>query len=234
LAVDKPPRIPVHPVNKVRENSLIRILRRQEGREDLRLAHRLDSETSGVLLVAEDSLTASHLSRAFMRGEVHKEYLALVAGALDAEEGTIDSPIGDDTESKIFLKLRAGTGKPSRTDWRVERRWADMTLVRLFPKTGRRHQLRVHLASAGHPILGDILYGRPDEHYLGMVQGRGDVRREGDGPARQLLHCARVVFPDPAGEGRVRVDASLPGDFRSFICRATGGAVGFRLSPGGV
>lgn len=217
LAVDKPPKIPVHPVNKVRENSLIRILRRQEGREDLRLAHRLDSETSGALLVAEDSPTASHLSRAFMRGVVHKEYLALVAGALAGDEGTIDSPIGDDTDSKIFLKLRAGVGKPSRTDWRVERRWADSTLVRLFPRTGRRHQLRVHLASVGHPILGDILYGRPDEHYLRMVQGRGDVRHEDDGPTRQLLHCARLVFPDPSGEGQVEVVAGLPDDFRTRL-----------------
>jgi len=82
LAVNKPPGIPVHPVNRVRENSLIRMLRRQEGEEGLRLAHRLDSETSGVLLVARDAPASSVLSRAFMDGRVHKEYLALVSGVV--------------------------------------------------------------------------------------------------------------------------------------------------------
>jgi 23S rRNA pseudouridine1911/1915/1917 synthase len=213
LAVDKPPGIPVHPVNKVRENSLIRILRRQEGNEDLRLVHRLDSETSGLLLLAEDAPTASLLSRAFMEGEVHKEYLAMVAGEVREERGSINLPIGDARESRIYLKLETGHGKPASTDWVVEERLQGRTLLRLFPKTGRRHQLRVHLAAIGHPILGDILYGRPEEDYLRMVRGEGDARKEGDGPARQLLHCALLRFPDPAGEGTIELSAPLPADF---------------------
>jgi 23S rRNA pseudouridine1911/1915/1917 synthase len=214
LAVDKPPGIPVHPVNKVRENSLIRILRRQEGREELRLVHRLDSETSGVLLVAEDPATSSLLSRAFMRGRVHKEYLAMVAGELEGERGRIELPIGDAVDSAVFLKLEAGHGKPALTDWRVERRFRGRTLLRLYPRTGRRHQLRVHLAAIGHPVLGDILYGRPEGDYLRMVRGEGDARREGGGPRRQLLHCALMRFPDPEGEGMLEVAATLPEDFR--------------------
>jgi 23S rRNA pseudouridine1911/1915/1917 synthase len=214
IAVNKPPGIPVHPVNRVLENSLIRILRRQEGSEELRLVHRLDAETSGLLLVARDSPTASALSRAFMDGAVHKEYLALVAGEVNEERGSINLPIGEALDSRIYLKLEAGHGKRAATDWRVERRLAGRTLLRLFPKTGRRHQLRVHLAAIGHPILGDMLYGRPEEDYLRMVRGEGDARQEEGGPARQLLHCALMRFPDPqGGEGMVELTAPVPADF---------------------
>lgn len=213
LAVDKPPGIPVHPVNKVKENSLIRMLRRQEGREGLRLVHRLDSETSGVLLVAEDPPTSRFLSQAFMREEVHKEYLALVTGRVEGERGRIDLPIGDAQGSRIYLKLEAGRGKPALTDWRVERRFEDRTLLRLCPRTGRRHQLRVHLAAVGHPVLGDILYGRPEGDYLAMVRGEGDARRGASGPRRHLLHCALLRFPDPAGGETREVRSPLPLDF---------------------
>jgi 23S rRNA-/tRNA-specific pseudouridylate synthase len=89
----------------------------------------------------------------------------------------------------------------------------DRTLLRLFPRTGRRHQLRVHLAAIGHPILGDMLYGRPDEDYLRMVRGEGDARKEAGGPIRQLLHCALLRFPDPVGGGAREVTAPIPADF---------------------
>jgi 23S rRNA pseudouridine1911/1915/1917 synthase len=213
LAVDKPPGIPVHPVNKVRENSLIRMLRRQQGAPDLRLVHRLDRETSGVLLVAEDAPTASRLAQAFMNGQVHKEYLALVAGSPQGDAGRIDLPIGEAQGSEVFTKRGTGHGQDARTEWRVERRYADRALLRLFPRTGRRHQLRVHLAAVGHPILGDLLYGRPDEDYLRVVRGEGDPRHADGGPRRQLLHCARLAFPDGDVATRTVVEAPLPEDF---------------------
>ena len=213
LAVDKPPVLPVHPVNRIRENTLIRILRRQEGDEDLRLVHRLDRETSGALIVAREGTTASLLSRAFLRGRVHKEYLAWVAGRIERDEGEIDLAIGKDEASTIWVKQAGGHGRPARTGYRVERRGADRTLVRLFPETGRRHQLRVHLAAIGHPILGDLLYGRPEADYLALVRGDGDARVASAGPTRQLLHCARLVFPDPAGGPEQEVVAPVPSDF---------------------
>jgi 23S rRNA-/tRNA-specific pseudouridylate synthase len=174
-----------------------------------------------VLLVAEDPATARALSVAFMRGEVHKEYLALVEGTIAEPTGRIDVPVGDDDESRVYNKRAAGKGQPARTDWRVERRLDGRTLVRLFPATGRRHQLRVHLAAIGHPILGDLLYGGPEEDYLTLVRGGGDVRRVTGRPHRQLLHSARLVFPDPAGPRRIAVAAPLPDDFalsRSAAC----------------
>ena len=213
LAVDKPSGITVHPVNKVRENSLIRMLRRQEGVEGLRLAHRLDRETSGVLLVACDRPTASTLSQAFMKGQVRKEYLALVCGVVGQESGRIDLPIGDDPASRVYVRRTVGHGRPSVTEWRIERRLADRTLLRIRLETGRRHQIRVHLEAIGHPILGDILYGRSDEAYLDLVRDGSDARQDEGGPLRQLLHCARLVFTDPAGSEPVEVTAPLPLDF---------------------
>jgi 23S rRNA pseudouridine1911/1915/1917 synthase len=217
LAVDKPPGIPVHPVNSVRENSLIRVLRRQEGCEGLRLVHRLDRETSGVLLVAEDAGTSSRLSQAFMQGRVHKEYLALVDGVVAQDRGRIELPIGDAEDSAIYTKRGAGQGQPALTEWEVEYRLADRTLLRLFPRTGRRHQLRVHLAAIGHPIRGDILYGRDERHYLALVRGAGDVRSREGGPTRQLLHCARIVIPDPNGRDDVEIVSPLPRDFEDDV-----------------
>ena len=217
LAVDKPSGIPVHPVNKVRENSLIRILRRQEGLDGLRLAHRLDRETSGALLVAQDASTSSALSQAFMKGRVHKEYLALVAGVPARDRGSIELAVGKAANSAVYTKQEAGHGRPAQTEWRVECRLEDRTLLRLFPRSGRRHQLRVHLAAIGHPVLGDILYGRPERHYLDLVGGEGDVRIREGGPLRQLLHCARMVFPDPTGRGELAVSAPMPADMAEQV-----------------
>ena len=218
LAVDKPSGIVVHPVNTIRENSLIRMLRRQEGVETLRLAHRLDRETTGVLLVAEDAATASALSTAFERGRVHKEYLAIVGGDVAGDDGTIDLAIGEDERRRVFVRREVrNDGERAVTRWRVERRLASATLLRLFPETGRRHQLRVHLAAIGYPILGDILYGRSDADYLDLVKGTRDARRDEGAPARQLLHCARLVFPNPAGSDEVEVSAPLPVDFTAML-----------------
>ena len=172
-----------------------------------------------MLLVAEDAPTSSLLAQAFMVRKVRKEYLALVHGVLDRDRGRIDLPIGEAEGSRIYTKRAAGHGQASLTEWVVEARHANATLLRLFPHTGRRHQLRVQLAAIGHSIQGDLLYGLPEKAYLDLVSGAGDARRDADGPRRQLLHCARLVFPDPAGEGCVTVEAPLPADFLSALPR---------------
>ena len=218
LAVDKPSGIPVHPVNKVRENTLIRMLRRQVGDEELRLVHRLDRETTGVLLVADNSATARSLSQALMNRQVDKEYLALVRGAVPDESGTIDSPIGDDERSRVYVRRAVGSGQPAMTHWRVVRRFEDRTLLRVVLETGRRHQIRVHLEALGHPVLGDLLYGRPDADYLTLVGEGRDVRVAEGGPLRQLLHCARMTFDDPTTGERTAVSAPLPEDFGVDDC----------------
>ena len=211
LAVDKPPGVPVHPVNRVRENTIIRMLRRQERDDALRLVHRLDRETSGVLLVARDTETARRLSMAFARGDVGKRYMAVVSGRPEADRGTIDLPIGAAVGGRVWVRQAVGHGRPATTDWWVELRLPDRALLGVSPRTGRRHQIRVHLAAIGHPVAGDILYGRPDRDYLELVSGSGDARKRDGGPERQLLHCSRLEFPDR--DGRTAVTAPLPGDF---------------------
>jgi len=223
IAVDKPAGIPVHPVNRARENTLIRILRRQEGDPGLRLVHRLDRETSGVLLVAADASASKHLSTAFECSRVRKEYLALVGGEVAGDEGRIALPIGDEPGRAVFVRRTVGEGQRAVSAWRVERRLPGRTLLRVFPETGRRHQIRVHLAAIGHPILGDLLYGSGDAAYLRLVREGRDARAEAGGPARQLLHAARLVFPDPgAAELRV-VEAPLPPDFTRHLDPADSG-----------
>lgn len=224
LAVDKPAGIPVHPASRVRENSLIRMLRRQEGREGLRLVHRLDRETSGVLLVAETPEAARVLSLAFERGAVRKEYLAVVRGAVREPLGVIDLPIADARGSRVYVRREtARDGQRARTRFRVERALSDRTLLRLFPETGRRHQIRVHLAAIGHPILGDILYGRADRDYLDLVRGERDARGEEGGPLRHLLHCERLEFADLAGATR-EIRAPVPPDFGEALADPRGEA----------
>jgi 23S rRNA pseudouridine1911/1915/1917 synthase len=218
IAVDKPPGIPVHPVSRVRDNSLIRILRRQEGREGLRLVHRLDRETSGVLLVAEDARSAAVLSLAFTRGEVSKTYLALVRGELEGDEGVVRLPLGEIEGRAVQVRREVvAGGQAAVTRWQVVRRLPGRTLLRVRPETGRRHQIRVHLESIGHPVLGDPLYGRPDRDYLDLVGGVRDARGEEGGPTRQLLHAAELDFREPSPGPRVRIVAPLPPDFQDRI-----------------
>lgn len=213
LAVDKPAGIAVHPVNRERDNTLIRMLRRQLDDESLRLVHRLDRETSGVLIVAEDGPTAGLFAPLFAGRAVRKEYLAWVSGSPASEAGEIRFPVGDRPESRVYVKRYAGVGQPAHTRWRVERRLGDRTLLRVELLSGRRHQIRVHLDAIGHPVLGDLLYGRDDVDYLRLVAEGVDARIAEGGPLRQLLHCARLTFEAP-GEAQPRVvEAPLPSDF---------------------
>ena len=217
FAVDKPAGIPVHPSRSVRINSLIERLRRAHPEPGLRLAHRLDRETSGVLLLARNKATAARLGRAFERGAVDKDYVAVVRGAPAADAGVIDLAIGRATGSDVKVRQATGHGRPARTRWFVERRGAGRSVLRLVPETGRRHQLRVHLEAIGHPIVGDVLYGRPDRDYLDLVTGIRNARRESGEPARMLLHCRWLRVHWPGLEIDVRVDA--PDDFLVHLDR---------------
>src|ERR1044071_5245892 len=142
-----------------------------------RLVNRLDRETSGIVLIAKNSIVAGELGKILESRAVEKEYLAIVHGHVPAEQGTIDAPLGKDERSIIAVKdcVRIG-GVSAQTEFFVEKRFErsgeKFSLLRIFPQTGRKHQIRIHLAHIGHAIVGDKLYGHDEDCYLALAQNR--------------------------------------------------------------
>lgn len=155
--------------------------RLQESHPEAIPVHRLDMETSGLLLFARNADAHRALSRAFERREVEKHYVAIVHGSPRSDEGEIDLPLIVDWPRRPRQKLDLDLGKPSLTRWRVVERQPGRARLALEPRTGRSHQLRLHLAALGHPIMGDSLYGEPDR------------------APRLMLHAERLAFSH-AGE----------------------------------
>jgi tRNA pseudouridine32 synthase/23S rRNA pseudouridine746 synthase len=156
---------------------------------DALIVHRLDMGTSGVLVFGRGAVPQRRLSIAFAERRVDKRYLAVIAGSPAADEGTVELPLICDWPNRPRQMVDHQRGKPSTTHWRVLERAVDgrTTRVELIPLTGRSHQLRVHMQSIGHPIVGDELYAPPD------VQAMAP---------RLLLHAECLTLPHPADEGR--------------------------------
>ncbi len=225
VAVSKPPGISVHPSKGHLTGSLIHLIHERhravhgETEEVPTLCHRLDRETSGVVLAAKDQLARTRIGRQFEARTVQKTYLALVVGELAEEEGVIDLPLGRALTAQVRLKMAVrhdDGGQPSLTEWRVAKRIPGRTLVELRPKTGRQHQLRVHLAAIGHPILGDKLYQGGEEVFIRAVQGElTDADRELLVLERQALHAWKLEVEHPMTGRQLVVEAPLWGDIQS-------------------
>ncbi len=236
LVVDKPAGIAVEPERWAKElpslaGALVDLAEERLGAgagQDpnlrFRMAHRIDKDTTGCLLVAKHLEAERVFRMAFQEGRVHKEYLALVEGEHpldDGEEETIDVALGPDPR-KSGRMIVSAAGKESRTCISVAERFKGFTLMRCKPQTGRTHQIRVHLAHIGFPLAVDPMYGRRDELLLSSIKpGYRAKRGRPERPliSRLTLHAHILGVPDPDGSGgeRVRVEAPLPKDYNTTL-----------------
>ena len=229
IAVIKPAGLATIP-GRGEDDSVLETLGRQlqlpsSGSADprIRVVHRLDKETSGVLLFAKHVNAQRHLSHQFQNNTIEKEYLAIVAGRLPTDGGEIDAPLAPHPTSPKRMTI-SKQGRPARTLWQVEQRYRDMALLRVFPKTGKTHQIRVHLAHIGLPLAVDPLYypvhgDKPTGLMLSNFkrdyrESRG--REERPLIARLTLHAEKLRFVHPNGQ-MVELIAPLPKDFRAAI-----------------
>lgn len=229
IVVDKPAPLIVHPANRKPEPTLLGGIEQLLAFEIENGAHpavvnRLDRDTSGVVLIAKHRAAARELGMIFERREAEKEYLAIVIGWPEAGAWECASPIlraGDIGPSPIWVRqIVHPAGRECRTRFQVEQRFEregeKFSLIRCFPETGRMHQIRVHLAHSGHPVLGDKLYSGDGAEYLEWMAG--DVTPELKGKLRlprHALHAASLSVP--WGGGRVEWMAKLPNDLADFM-----------------
>jgi RluA family pseudouridine synthase len=217
IAVNKTGNLPVHPSGRYFNHTLTAMLEIRNGRK-LYPVHRIDRETSGVIILAFDGKSAGKLSALLAKGS--KEYLALVHGCFPDEELIVDLPLGCDSESAVSKKRKAWPGgvQGATTRFRKVLTAGDISLVRCFPETGRLHQIRAHLESAGFPIVGDKLYGRDKAAFLEFIRyGFTAGLKERLLLQRSALHAARLIFLHPQTKKEMIVRAPLPKMFADFI-----------------
>jgi len=220
LAIDKPPGLPVIPARNGDPEACVR--RRLEAALGRRVwvIHRLDRDASGVLLLARSAEAHRFASVAFERGEVRKWYLAFTRGVPEHPSGTIGMALHRARKGKMRPAAPGEPGAlPARTEYDVRRRWSPpavpVALVEARPRTGRQHQVRVHLRFAGAPLLVDPVYGGASRVTA------ADLGLEGDDllVARLTLHAARLEFVPPGASEAVRVEAPLPADLAGLAAR---------------
>jgi len=212
LVVDKPAGLVVHPAPGHWSGTLVHALLHRWGGEQptadperCGIVHRLDKDTSGVLLVAKDVATHEQLAAMFRRREVRKQYTALVCGVVREDSGDIAGPIGRHRTDRKKMSIREG-GRESHTRFEVAERYRGASLVKLFPLTGRTHQLRVHLASIGHPVLSDPVYARGHHGPHSVI-------------TRQALHAERLRLLHPRSGEVLRLRSPWPADLKSAVER---------------
>ena len=208
LVVDKPAGLVVHPARGHRENTLAQLLAGSAAGgpdpERAGIVHRLDRDTSGLLVVARSERAHRALQEALRARLIEREYLALVEGQPPARTGTIDAPLGRDRRIRTRISVDTADPREAVTHFAIEEALAQWTLLRVRLETGRTHQIRAHLKAIGHPVAGDPEYGR-----AGVL----DLER-------QFLHAARLAFPHPLTGEPVEVTSALPVDLDQALDRA--------------
>jgi 23S rRNA pseudouridine1911/1915/1917 synthase len=211
LVVDKPAGVVVHPARGHLSGTLSQALEgRGYGPDDpdegwrAGIVHRLDRDTSGLLVVAKSEAVHTALKEALQRREITREYTALAEGRPPARTGTIDAPIGRDRRVRTRMSTDTDTPREARTHFEIVEALAATSLLRVTLETGRTHQIRVHLQAIGHPVAGDPEYG-----HAGLL-----------GLQRQFLHAARLAFTHPVTGAAVEVSSALPDDLAAALERA--------------
>jgi 23S rRNA pseudouridine1911/1915/1917 synthase len=211
LVIDKPAGVVVHPARGHRAGTLVQALAgRVAGGDDPRrpgIVHRLDRDTSGLLIVARIEATHAALKEMLRRREVTREYLALVEGRPAARAGTIDAPLGRDRRVRTRISADTDDPRPAITHFETEDVFDDFTLLRVRLETGRTHQIRAHLLAIGHPVAGDPEYG-----HAGVL-----------GLERQFLHADRLAFTHPVTGAAIDVRSPLPPELSKALARAREG-----------
>jgi 23S rRNA pseudouridine1911/1915/1917 synthase len=214
VAIDKPAGMVVHSGAGIQSGTLVNALLHRfatlsRAAGDLRpgIVHRLDRYTSGVLLVAKNDAAHQRLAEQFASRRVEKTYLALVHGNVKLERGRSEKPIARDPKQRVRMTARLARGRAAWSEYRVLRRFAGLTLLEVRIGTGRTHQIRVHLASIGHPVVGDRLYGAPAK-----VAGEPTL-------PRYFLHAYRIRFEQPTTGEPVTIESPLPGDLEEWMQR---------------
>ncbi len=205
IAINKPAGLVVHAGAGAHSGTLVNrlvhhfaALSQVGGNQRPGIVHRLDKGTSGVLLVARNDAAHRALAAQFAERKVEKLYLALVHGKVRNEQGRVTTPIARDPVRRIRMTTRLGTGRSALTEYRVLQRFEKYTYLEVRIGTGRTHQIRVHLASVGHPVVGDKLYGAP--------------------PATRIfLHAWQIAFTSPATGQRVNVEAPFPAELSLWL-----------------
>ena len=209
LVVEKPPGVVVHPGAGQLTGTLVSGLLALDaaGGDEERpgIVHRLDRDTSGLLVVARSEEAFSRLQRLVRRRALERQYLALVRGRPRSRRGRIEAPIGRDRNFATRQSLDTATPRDAVTHFEVEELLPEHTLLRVSLETGRTHQIRVHLSEIGLPVLGDRVYGVP-----------------GLGLERQFLHACRLAFPHPITREPIDVSSELPGELQEALALASG------------
>jgi 23S rRNA pseudouridine1911/1915/1917 synthase len=207
LVIDKGPGLVVHPARGQHEGTLSQLLAGTAvggDPERAGIVHRLDRDTSGLLVVSRSEEAHRLLQASLAQRLIEREYFALVQGRPPARTGTIEAPIGRDERVRTRMTVGGAHPREARTHFTLDRSLGDTSLLRLRLDTGRTHQIRVHLQAIGHPVCGDPEYGAPG--VLGLK--------------RQFLHATRLAFPHPLTGEPVEVRSPLPADLQSALARA--------------
>lgn len=223
IVIDKPAGMVVHPAAGHFSGTLVHALLHHcpdlkgiGGVERPGIVHRLDKNTSGLIVIAKTHDAHLTLAEMFKKREIYKEYLAIVHGAPVMNRGTITQPVGRHPTDRKKMSIRSKKGRAAETTFWVNQRFADYSLLTCTIKTGRTHQIRVHLASIGHPVVGDIVYGKSSRNFISKPS-QAFYNTHVSALDRHFLHAKELSFQHPISKAEMVFQSDVPKDMACFI-----------------